>query len=292
MAPTGPVKVYNGVVTTYVITACIVAASGGALFGYDNGVTGGVVSMPGFLQRFFPGVTRNISPTIGNDHPKNPFCQYNHQGLAWFTSSLFIAGAAAALPGAYITRHKGRKFTMLMAGLLFDVGVIFLAAAYHISMLILGRVLLGFAVALASVAVTLYNSEMAPAQIRGRLNQIFQIVLTLGVFVAQAINIGTAHIYPWGWRVSLALAGMPAIVLTLGGIYLPDTPNSLIERGHMEEGRKVCTLCRASLCQVLHIAVSYRDCIHCCTSAGDSLYLHLHYLTCMCVTPPKLNVEN
>lgn len=240
MAPTGPMKVYNGVVTTYVITACIVAASGGALFGYDNGITGGVVSMPGFLQRFFPGVTQGDSDVSqSTDHPTNPFCQYNNQGLAWFTSSLFIAGAAAALPGAYITRHKGRKFTMLMAGLLFDVGVIFLAAAYHISMLIIGRVLLGFAVALASVAVTLYNSEMAPAQIRGRLNQIFQIVLTLGVFVAQAINIGTAHIYPWGWRVSLALAGMPAIVLTFGGIFLPDTPNSLIERGYKEQGRKV-----------------------------------------------------
>ena len=41
-------------------------------------------------------------------------------------------------------------------------------------MLFIGRVLLGIAVAMASVAVTLYNSEMAPAQHRGRLNQIFQ----------------------------------------------------------------------------------------------------------------------
>ena len=134
---------------------------------------------------------------------------------------------------------------MLMAGLLFDVGVIFLASAMHIAMLIIGRVLLGFAVAFASVAVTLYNSEMAPPQIRGRLNQIFQIVLTLGVFVAQAINIGTQHIYPNGWRISLALAGMPAIVLTFGGIFLPDTPNSLIERGKKEEGRRVSALCHS-----------------------------------------------
>ncbi len=42
-------------------------------------------------------------------------------------------------------------------------------------MLFIGRVLLGIAVAMASVAVTLYNSEMAPAQHRGRLNQIFQV---------------------------------------------------------------------------------------------------------------------
>lgn len=136
---------------------------------------------------------------------------------------------------------------MLIAGLLFDLGVILLAAAYHLAMLIIGRVLLGIAVAFASVAVTLYNSEMAPAQIRGRLNQIFQIVLTLGVFVAQAINIGTAHIYPNGWRISLALAGMPAVVLTFGGIFLPDTPNSLIERGKKEQGRKVLQDIRGTL---------------------------------------------
>ena len=240
MVASGPVKVYNGVVTTYVITACIVAASGGALFGYDNGVTGGVVSMPGFLEKFFPGITQsNSAVSRQTDQDSDAFCQFNDQALSWFTSSLFIAGAIAAIPGAWVTRHYGRKRTMLIAGLLFDLGVILLAAAAHLAMLILGRILLGIAVAFASVAVTLYNSEMAPAQIRGRLNQIFQIVLTLGVFVAQAINIGTAHIYPSGWRISLALAGMPAIVLTIGGIMLPDTPNSLIERGKKEEGRKV-----------------------------------------------------
>jgi hypothetical protein len=39
------------------------------------------------------------------------------------------------------------------------------------------------------------------------------------------------HIYPWGWRLSLALAGVPGMMLFLGALVLPDTPNSLIERG-------------------------------------------------------------
>ena len=64
---------------------------------------------------------------------------------------------------------------MLVAGLLFDAGVILMAAAQNFGMLIAGRVMLGVAVAFASVAVTLYNSEMAPAHMRGRLNQIFQV---------------------------------------------------------------------------------------------------------------------
>ena len=51
----------------------------------------------------------------------------------------------------------------------------------------------------------------------------------------QVVNIGTSRLYPWGWRLSLGLAAVPATVLLLGGIFLHDTPNSLIERGHPEE---------------------------------------------------------
>jgi hypothetical protein len=42
-----------------------------------------------------------------------------------------------------------------------------------------------------------------------------------------------------GFRISLALAGVPAIVLTIGGILLPDTPNSLVDRGYPQDARKV-----------------------------------------------------
>lgn len=68
---------------------------------------------------------------------------------------------------------------------------------------------------------------------------LLQVVLTLGIVLAQAINIGTQHIAGYGWRISLMFAGVPALVLTLGGLLLPDTPNSLIERGHQEQGKQV-----------------------------------------------------
>ena len=48
---------------------------------------------------------------------------------------------------------------------------------------------------------------------------------------------GTQRIDVWGWRLSLGLAAVPAIVLTLGGALLPETPNSLIERGHHAQAR-------------------------------------------------------
>lgn len=43
----------------------------------------------------------------------------------------------------------------------------------------------------------------------------------------------------WGWRLSLGLALVPAVMLTLGSILVVDTPNSLIERGHLDEGKSV-----------------------------------------------------
>lgn len=67
----------------------------------------------------------------------------------------------------------------------------------------------------------------------------FQLATTLGIFTANMINYGTEKINPWGWRLSLGLAAVPAFLMTVGGFFLPETPNSLIERGLEEKGRRV-----------------------------------------------------
>ncbi|QHO59142.1 Sugar transport protein [Arachis hypogaea] len=41
-----------------------------------------------------------------------------------------------------------------------------------------------------------------------------------------------------GWRYSLGLAGVPAIMIIIGAMFLPDSPNSLIERGQAEKAKK------------------------------------------------------
>lgn len=46
-----------------VIIIALVAASGGLLFGFDNGITGGVIAHPGFESRFFGHVSARVSWT-------------------------------------------------------------------------------------------------------------------------------------------------------------------------------------------------------------------------------------
>ena len=49
-----------------------------------------------------------------------------------------------------------------------------------------------------------------------------------------------------GWRLSLAGAAVPALLLFLGSLALPDTPNSLLERGHEEQAHRVLARVRAA----------------------------------------------
>lgn len=130
---------------------------------------------------------------------------------------------------------------MLIAGISFLVGSIFNAAAQNLTMLIIGRILLGFGVGFANQSVPLYLSEMAPAHLRGGLNILFQLATTIGILVANCINYGTNKMHPNGWRLSLGLAAVPAVLLILGGIFCPETPNSLIERNKRDQGTHLCS---------------------------------------------------
>ena len=146
-------------VTSYVVWACIIAASGGALYGYDKGIAGGVSGMDPVLEKFYPSVyAQNHANTTGVDH--NLYCNYNNFDLQWFSSSLWLAGAFFCVPAGYIARRWGRLRAMLIAGIAFLAGSILQAAAENVAMLISGRVLLGVGVAFAGVSVPLYNSEM------------------------------------------------------------------------------------------------------------------------------------
>ncbi|KAF5184968.1 Sugar transport protein [Thalictrum thalictroides] len=107
-------------------------------------------------------------------------------------------------------------------------------------MLIIGRLLLGVGVGFANQSVPVYLSEMAPAKLRGALNMGFQLAITIGILVAQLVNYGTNQIKEgYGWRISLYGAAVPAFIMIVGSLFLPDTPNSLIERGHQEKAKKM-----------------------------------------------------
>ncbi|KAL3647518.1 Hexose carrier protein hex6 [Castilleja foliolosa] len=219
---------YNGKITGSVMLSCIIAATGGLLFGYDTGVTGGVTSMDPFLKKFFPGVYNNMN----DDAEISNYCKFDSQLLTAFSSSIYISGLFATFSASRITRNRGRKPSMLIGGIAYFLGAALGGSAQGIYTLMLGRLLLGVGVGFANQAVPLYLSEMAPSRYRGAFNFGFQSFLSVGTTAAFLINYGTSNINSdWGWRISLATAAGPALILIVGMLFLPETPNSFIQQG-------------------------------------------------------------
>ncbi|KAG8381552.1 hypothetical protein BUALT_Bualt06G0133500 [Buddleja alternifolia] len=179
---------YNGKITWLVLLSCVIAASGGLLFGYDTGVTGGVTSMEPFLKKFFPGVYSKME----NDPNTSNYCKFDSQLLTAFSSSLYMSGLIASFSASRLTRDYGRKPSIIIGGVAFLAGAAIGGVAYNIYMLICGRLLLGVGVGFA--------------------NQ--------------------------GWRISLSTAAIPASILIVGALLLPETPNSLIQQGRDQHKAK------------------------------------------------------
>lgn len=226
-------ELYEGRVTGYFVLACLVGSLGGSLFGYDLGVSGGVTSMDDFLKHFFPGVYRRKQAHLH----ETDYCKYDNQLLTLFTSVLYFAGLVSTFGASWLTRRRGRRASILVGSVSFFAGGCVNAAAVNVPMLIVGRIFLGFGIGFGNQAVPLFLSEIAPPRIRGAVNQLFQLTTCLGILVADVINYFTERLHPWGWRLSLGLATVPATLMFVGGLFLPETPNSLVEQGRLEEAR-------------------------------------------------------
>ncbi|RXI05951.1 hypothetical protein DVH24_017993 [Malus domestica] len=222
---------YEYRITGYFVFACIVAALGGSLLGYDLGVSGGVTSMDDFLKEFFPNIYRRKQLHLN----ETDYCKYNNQILTLFTSCLYFAGLISTFGASYVTRNKGRKASILVGAVSLFLIAVLNAAAKNIAMLIIRRIFLGVGFGFGS------SSLVSPGNgsCENSSNQLFQLTAFLGILIANWINYGTDKIHPWGWGLSLGLATVPAVLMFVGGLFLPETPNSLVEQGRLEEARTI-----------------------------------------------------
>ncbi|CAD6343299.1 unnamed protein product [Miscanthus lutarioriparius] len=184
--------------------------------------------MESFLRKFFPDVYHQMK----GDKDVSNYCRFDSELLTVFTSSLYVAGLVATLFASSVTRRFGRRTSILIGGTVFVLGSVFGGAAVNVHMLLLNRILLGIGLGFTNQSIPLYLSEMAPPQYRGAINNGFELCISIGILIANLINYGVEKITGgWGWRLSLSLAAVPAAFLTVGAIFLPETPSFIIQRG-------------------------------------------------------------
>ncbi len=197
----------------FVGVVAVFAAIGGLLFGYDTGVISGALLFMG--------------PDLGLTSLT--------EGLV--TSFLLIGAAAGAFYGGRIADRAGRRLTLIGAAIVFIVGTAGCAFATDVPVMIVARFVLGIAVGAASIVVPMYIGEIAPTAARGRLVSLNSLMIVGGQLLAYIVN---AFLAPFeAWRLMLGLAAVPAVVLAIGMLFLPDTPAWYDKHGRTADARKI-----------------------------------------------------
>jgi sugar porter (SP) family MFS transporter len=197
--------------TGLMLAAALVSAVSGLLYGYDTGIISGAL-----LQ-------------ISDDF-------HTGNGMEQVIAAGILAGAViGALGCSVLSERLGRKKTILIVAAVFVIGTLACAIAPTATLLVVGRVVLGFAVGGATQTVPMYVAELAPANIRGRLVLAFQLAIGVGIVIATIVG-ATESV---SWRVSIGSAAVPSLVMLLLLLLLPESPRWLVKQDRTEDARAV-----------------------------------------------------
>ena len=204
-----------------------VATIGGLLFGYDSGAVNG--TQPGLKAAF----------------------ALDDAGLGFTVGSLLIGCFIGAFFAGTLADRMGRRNVMRLAALLFLVGALIQGLSHDHNIFVIARILGGMAVGAASVLSPAYISEVAPANIRGRMTTLQQIMIISGLTAAFVVNYylaaaaGASTNLFWGgieaWRWMYLMQALPAAVFLIALFFIPESPRYLVSKGRNPEALAVLT---------------------------------------------------
>ena len=215
----------------YVWLISSVAAMGGLLFGWDWVVIGGAKP---FFQRYFELTSETQ--------------------IGWANSCALIGCLVGSLMAGAMSDKFGRKRLLILAALLFAVTSLGNALASNFTIFIAWLILGGVGIGLASGLSPMYISEVAPAQMRGKLVSINQLTIVVGILFAQYLNWFIVRDLPQGatdefiktswfgqsaWRWMFGLTAVPSVFFLLGMILVPESPRWLAKNGKTDKAKAI-----------------------------------------------------
>jgi SP family galactose:H+ symporter-like MFS transporter len=195
----------------FVYFAVAVAAIGGLLFGYDTGVVSGAIL---FITRQF-SLSSMMEEIV--------------------VSAVLVGAILGASLGGALTDRLGRRSLIIAAGVIFIISSLGTAFALSVPWLIAARVVSGVGIGLASFISPMYIAELVPARVRGALVAVNMLAITTGIVAAYLTDYALTG--SGGWRWMFGLGVVPAVALTAGMWFLPDSPRWLVSKARIDEAR-------------------------------------------------------
>lgn len=194
----------------YIYGVSAIAAVAGLLFGFDTGIISGALL---FIEKDFV-ITTEMKEFI--------------------VSSVLLGAMFGSLFSGRLTDRFGRRKLMLIISGFFVFGTFIASFAPHVSAILLGRLFIGFAIGMGSYTAPLYIAEVSPFELRGGLVSLNQLAITIGILCSFLINYAFTNIDgSWRWMFGMGL--IPAILLSIGMVFLPESPRWLVKQNKTDQ---------------------------------------------------------
>ncbi|THY19757.1 general substrate transporter [Aureobasidium pullulans] len=231
-------KKYYGLTGTKLnIAVGVIAGLDFLLFGYDQGVMGGLLTLKSFVGTF---------PEIDTQNPpRGQTASYvsTVQGIS--IASYNLGCFVGALMTIWIGDWLGRRKTIFLGSAIMVIGATLQTSAFSLGHLIAGRVITGVGNGMNTSTVPSWQSECSKSHRRGQMVMIEGALITGGVCMSYWIDFGFSFLEPStvSWRFPIALQILFALIILMFIMGLPESPRWLIMKGQEDEALNVlCAL--------------------------------------------------
>ncbi|ANB14371.1 Snf3p [Sugiyamaella lignohabitans] len=209
----------------------LIATIGGMLFGFD---------------------ISSVSAFVSQDEYRKAFGFPNSITQGGITAAMSGGSFIGSIISGVLSDKYGRRPTITLSSVIWMVGAAIQCSSGGHSpsgnkaQLIVGRVVAGFAIGLASSQVPVYVAELAPKNIRGRLVGLFQWAVTWGIMIMFYIGYGCSFISgKASFRTAWGIQIVPGFLLFIGTLCLPESPRWLASKDRWEEAIEIIAATQA-----------------------------------------------
>jgi SP family galactose:H+ symporter-like MFS transporter len=189
------------------------------------------ITVGSFLFGFDTGVISGALLFIKQDLHLSAFEQSS------VVSVLLLGAVAGALLSGRVSDRIGRRAILGILAVIFTLGIATTAVATAYGTMLVGRIVMGVGVGGVSATVPTYLAEISPAQIRGRMLTLNQLLIVIGLLASYLVNLAFAG--SGDWRAMFWIGAIPSAVLAVVSLRLPESPAWLFAHGRVDEARAV-----------------------------------------------------
>jgi SP family galactose:H+ symporter-like MFS transporter len=203
----------------YVLFVGALGALAGLMFGLDIGVISGAQR---FIQKDF---------------------RISDQVVEHIVSWMMIGAALGAAGASFMSSKLGRKRALVLGAGIFVLASVMCGLSGSVDALLAWRLVLGLAIGVLTFTAPMYLAEVSPERNRGAIVASYQLMITIGIFLAFLSD--TAFSYSGDWHWMLGIIAIPGFLFLLGVLVLPDSPRWLMMNGRKSEAVEVLHRLRA-----------------------------------------------